>query len=86
MPLESERSILRQEMGERGVLGICLDVHMTATGSCERPRAEQERDVELLNRLLQVWEQSHPRCGYFDSTVRGLVLAALFEADAKDAP
>lgn len=64
------------ELYRRGVLQVCLDVHMTTRGSMERSDHEQERDVSLLRTVLETWEVSNID---FDTCVLKLVVCTIDE-------
>jgi hypothetical protein len=66
----------------RSVLAIALDVHMTSVGSCERPAADQKRDLKLLRHVAESWKANTTGVGRdFDLQVLKLVLAAMHESN-----
>ena len=64
---------------DRGVLRIALDIHMTVTGSYERPDTEQHEDVEYLQKRLDEWGPSITNAKDFDVMVKRLIEVALQE-------
>jgi len=84
---KERRARARNKLGERTVLGVCIDVRSTKTGSLERPEHEQISDILLLREILDTWVvQESPRWAHFDECVRSLILAALNEKSWKCAP
>lgn len=65
-------------LGDRSVLQVALDVHMTTTGSSERSRETQERDVLALREVEATWTNHHA-CD-FDDCVLELVRVTIKEA------
>jgi hypothetical protein len=66
-------------LGERSVLSVALDVHMTVTGSTERNPDEQERDIKALREIVSTWDNRFA-CE-FDEAVLSLVNAAIKESE-----
>lgn len=63
-------------LGDRSVLQVALDVHMTAIGSYVRSAEEQDNDVRALKRVIEQWRFS---IGRFDDAVHEVIEAALEE-------
>ena len=64
---------------ERGYLQIALDVHMTTTGSMERPDEEQAADIAVLKEHLAKWEKGLTRFAGFDYACKAVILQALID-------
>lgn len=61
-------------MGNRSILQVALDVHMTQTGAYERDHEKQRDDVKVLLHVLQNWKPTtHKRYEYFDNAVHDLI-------------
>jgi hypothetical protein len=73
----------RAILGQRSILEVALEVHMTATGSYDRPEHEQELDITILKNRLETWEHSLTNALWFDNTVKALITAAIWEVEAK---
>jgi len=68
---------------ERGWLQIALDIHMTTTGSMERPDEQQAEDIKNLTDHLYNWERTYIKASIqFDEACYAVMMAALIEADA----
>lgn len=68
--------------GDRSVLEIALDVHMTVTGAMDRQDEAQEKDIMALRHVVRQWKPSVHSL-LFDGAVRQVVVYALDEAAAK---
>lgn len=64
----------------RSVLAVALDVHMTTTGSLDRPTEQQSSDIRALQEVDADWQ--NPWICDFDDCVRALIQAALKEASS----
>ena len=65
------------------LLQIVLDVHMTTTGSFERPRRDQAKDLGVLEGKLINWTYLSKRTETFDEAVRKLLQVVVLEAREK---
>lgn len=71
-------------LGDRSVLEVALDVHMTSTGAMERPFGDngvyQRRDIDALLEIDRSWKPTMlDKSLRFDNAVREVVRAALAE-------
>lgn len=66
----------RGDLYPRGVLQTCLDVHMRHVGSSDSDPMSQEKDIKLLQTVIDTWDNSN--CS-FDEGVFQLVLVTLVE-------
>ena len=48
-----------QMAGERGLLEVIQDVHMTNTGAMERSIEDQDKDIAALNKRMETWYNSN---------------------------
>lgn len=67
-------------MGERTLLQLILDVHMTATGSFPRYDNSGEEDVRSLLHVFKTWTPSTGGTEEFDKAVYNLIAVTLWEA------
>jgi hypothetical protein len=73
-----DRVALKEKQGNRTLLEIALDIHMTNTGAMERSYDAQQEDVELVFALLKIW-QKPVHSAVFDSLVFALCNEAIRE-------
>lgn len=66
--------------GNRTLLNVILDVHMTNNGSYERSRELQTVDIALLRDKMLNWKKSDIK---FDAMVLNLLITTLEEVDGK---
>lgn len=71
-------------LGDRSVLEVALDVHMTNTGAMERPFGDngvyQRRDIDALLEIDRSWKPTMlDKSRRFDNAVREVVRAVLAE-------
>lgn len=65
----------------RTLLECALDVRMSANGSLDRSRAEQDLDIRVLEHSITNWKSTlNPKYERFDNAVKELILAALEES------
>jgi hypothetical protein len=66
-------------LDNRSILSCALDVHMTTSGSYERSREDQLKDVKVLQYIIDSWRESLKLTKRFDDAVLGVIITALQE-------
>lgn len=80
---ELTKTNIRERQKGRGLMEICLGIHMEHTGASD-PVEDCDGDIQLLKDALATWEATMlRRSAGFDNAVQNLIRATLREHDVK---